>query len=98
MVVLAVKPHLSSPVLREVRSSLREDHLVISLCAGITVKTLEKVCVGGHACVCVYVYVCVRVYVCVCVCVCVYVCVCACVNVCVWSMLDVLCACMHYIN
>lgn len=42
MVVLAVKPHLSSPVLREVRSSLREDHLVISLCAGITVKTLEK--------------------------------------------------------
>ena len=51
MVLLAVKPHDVSQILSDVSNDLREDHVVISVAAGITIRTLEKVCVwGGWVC------------------------------------------------
>ena len=43
VVLVCVKPHLVSRVLREVAPSITRDHLFISVAAGVTLQTLEKV-------------------------------------------------------
>lgn len=43
IVVLAVKPNMVRRILREVYPSVTQDHLVISLCAGISIDTLQQV-------------------------------------------------------
>lgn len=43
LVVLAVKPHVITPVLKEVCSSFSRDKLMVSIAAGIPISTLEKV-------------------------------------------------------
>lgn len=42
LVVLAVKPHVITPVLQEVCSSFSRDKLMVSIAAGIPISTLEK--------------------------------------------------------
>lgn len=42
VVLVCVKPHLVSRVLREVAPSITRDHLFISVAAGVTLQTLEK--------------------------------------------------------
>jgi len=42
VIVLAVKPHLVSPVLREMRPKLQPRKLVISIAAGVMLATLER--------------------------------------------------------
>jgi pyrroline-5-carboxylate reductase len=41
MILLALKPDLIRPVLREVRGALSREHLVISIAAGVPIKTIE---------------------------------------------------------
>ena len=41
VIFVSVKPQYVDPVLREIRSSLRSDHLVVSIAAGITLQTLK---------------------------------------------------------
>ena len=43
VVFLAVKPHNISTVLKEVTGDVTPDHLIISLAAGTTLKTMEEV-------------------------------------------------------
>ena len=42
-VVLSVKPQIIREVLQEVKSSIREDHLIISIAAGIPLKMIKSV-------------------------------------------------------
>ncbi|XP_060069840.1 pyrroline-5-carboxylate reductase 2-like [Ylistrum balloti] len=42
LVVLAVKPHVITPVLKQVSSSFSRDKLMVSIAAGITLSTLEE--------------------------------------------------------
>ncbi|OWF34952.1 pyrroline-5-carboxylate reductase 2-like [Mizuhopecten yessoensis] len=42
LVVLAVKPHIITPVLKQVSSSFSRDKLMVSIAAGITLSTLEE--------------------------------------------------------
>jgi len=43
VVFLAVKPHIIPTVLKEVTADVTSDHLIISLAAGTTLKTMEEV-------------------------------------------------------
>ena len=43
MIWVAVKPHAVGRVLKEVAPLITGDHLVASVAAGVTLKTLEKV-------------------------------------------------------
>ena len=49
MVWLAVKPHAMGRVLSEIKPVVTDDHLFVSLAAGITLKSLEKVHVCMHS-------------------------------------------------
>lgn len=43
MIVLAVKPNVVSPVLKEVSNSLSREKLVVSIAAGIPISSIEEV-------------------------------------------------------
>ena len=43
VVWIAVKPHLVAKVLREVSPFVTPDHLIMSVAAGVTISTMEKV-------------------------------------------------------
>ena len=43
MVWLAVKPHVAGKVLKEVAPFVTPDHLFMSVAAGVTINTMEKV-------------------------------------------------------
>jgi pyrroline-5-carboxylate reductase len=43
MILLALKPDLIRPVLKEIRGTLSREHLVISIAAGVPIKTIEDV-------------------------------------------------------
>ena len=45
MVIVAVKPHIMSTVLKEVSSKVTKDQLIISLAAGTRLKTMSEVCI-----------------------------------------------------
>lgn len=47
VVILATKPHILPGVLKEVASAVTKEHTVISLAAGITLKTLESLLPPG---------------------------------------------------
>ena len=42
VLVIAVKPHIYPPVLQQIRSLIRQDHLVVSIAAGVTLHQLEE--------------------------------------------------------
>ena len=44
VVVISVKPHILPTVLKEVASHVTKDHLIVSIAAGVTIKTIEQVC------------------------------------------------------
>ena len=44
VVVISVKPHILPTVLKEVAPHVTEDHLIVSIAAGVTIKTIEEVC------------------------------------------------------
>ncbi|KAF5893800.1 pyrroline-5-carboxylate reductase 3, partial [Clarias magur] len=50
LVFLAVKPHLISPVLSALSEHVTPQHVIVSVAAGVTIATLEKLVPGG-ACV-----------------------------------------------
>jgi pyrroline-5-carboxylate reductase len=43
LVIIAVKPHIVSPVLQEVSCKVNREKLFLSIAAGVTLETLEKV-------------------------------------------------------
>lgn len=43
VLLLAVKPFVVKPVLDEIRSNFRSNHLLLSVAMGVTVNQLEKV-------------------------------------------------------
>lgn len=43
MIVLAVKPNIVSPVLKEVSPSISKEKLVVSIAAGIPISSIEEV-------------------------------------------------------
>ena len=45
VVIVAVKPHIVSTVLKEVSSKVTKDQLIISLAAGTRLKTMSEVCI-----------------------------------------------------
>ena len=45
LIIIAVKPHVVSPILQEVSSKVTREKLFLSIAAGVTLETLEKV--GG---------------------------------------------------
>lgn len=50
VIVLAVKPNMVKRVLREVHPLITKDHLFISVAAGISLDTLQQVCVYRPGC------------------------------------------------
>jgi len=46
-ILLAVKPQYISTVLKEIAPVLTSDHLLISIAAGVTLKTMESCCPAG---------------------------------------------------
>ena len=57
VLLIAVKPHVVPKVLQEVSHCITKDHLIVSVAAGVTIETIEKVCCttichhcnGGHS-------------------------------------------------
>ena len=45
LIIIAVKPHIVSPILQEVSGKVTREKLFLSIAAGVTLETLEKV--GG---------------------------------------------------
>ena len=45
LIIIAVKPHVVSPILQEVSGKVTREKLFLSIAAGVTLETLEKV--GG---------------------------------------------------
>ena len=43
-IILAVKPQMFDKVLPEIRESIRQEHVIISLAPGVTIKQLEEMC------------------------------------------------------
>lgn len=48
IILLALKPDLIRPVLQEVKGLLTQDHLIVSIAAGVPIKAIEEV-VGAEA-------------------------------------------------
>ena len=55
VIILAIKPYVVSTVLKEICGLVEQRHLIVSIAAGIKIKTIENVsmfkvflCVGGH--------------------------------------------------
>ena len=46
VIIIAVKPHIVAPAIKNVASLVTEDHLIISIAAGISLRALEEV--GSH--------------------------------------------------
>jgi len=47
VIVLAVKPHVVPPVLQEIAPHLQSKHLIVSIAAGVTIKTIEGAVPAG---------------------------------------------------
>jgi len=47
VIIIAVKPHIVAPALKEVAPHVTKDHLAVSIAAGITLQTLEQLLPEG---------------------------------------------------
>ena len=43
IIYLAVKPYIVPEILREIAPAIGKHHLIVSIAAGVTIKTIEKV-------------------------------------------------------
>lgn len=43
VIIMAVKPNMVAPILQEISPSISNQHLVVSIAAGVTIATLEQV-------------------------------------------------------
>lgn len=51
LIIIAVKPHVVSQILQEVSSKVTREKLFLSIAAGVTLETLEKVsCLPADIC------------------------------------------------